>query len=185
MAQEGIDQNHQVTRIVDEIAKLTEALSTYVQVRERPDPANLQGPGSEQDGVPQQPDAGAVQRPNPKTLDPLPDPRLVRKIIRQRQMRSQHFGSNLFADPVWDMLLDLAAARAEHRLVSVTSLCIASGVPTTTALRYIKILEDMGLIERTADARDRRRRFVTLSEKGMAAMARYFAEIGTPAQAHL
>lgn len=92
-------------------------------------------------------------------------------------MRTHHFGSNLFADPVWDMLLDLVAARAEHRLVSVTSLCIASGVPTTTALRYLKILEDLGLVDRAADARDRRRRFVTLSEKGMGAMARYFADI--------
>jgi len=36
------------------------------------------------------------------------------------------------ADPAWDMLLDLTAARAESRAVSVSSLCIAAGVPTTT-----------------------------------------------------
>ncbi|MEI6644349.1 MAG: MarR family transcriptional regulator [Novosphingobium sp.] len=34
---------------------------------------------------------------------PLPDPRLVRKIIRQRQLRARFFEGDLFADPAWDM----------------------------------------------------------------------------------
>ena len=42
------------------------------------------------------------------------------------------------------MLLDLTAARAEHTRVSVTSLCIASGVPPTTALRWIGQMSDAG-----------------------------------------
>ena len=43
---------------------------------------------------------------------PLPDPRLVRRIIRHRQMRAKFIGGDLFADPAWDILLDLTAARA-------------------------------------------------------------------------
>ena len=50
----------------------------------------------------------------------------------QRQLRARFFDGELFADPTWDMLLDLTAARVEHTRVSVTSLCIASGVPPTT-----------------------------------------------------
>ena len=46
------------------------------------------------------------QSPWPATRPPLPDPRLVRRIIRQRQLRSRFFADELFADPVWDMLLD-------------------------------------------------------------------------------
>ena len=46
------------------------------------------------------------------TRPPLPDPRLVRRIIRQRQLRARFFEADLFADPAWDMLLDLTAARA-------------------------------------------------------------------------
>lgn len=34
---------------------------------------------------------------------PLPDPRLVRRIIRQRQLRARFFDGDLFADPAWDM----------------------------------------------------------------------------------
>lgn len=110
---------------------------------------------------------------------PLPDPRLVRRIIRQRQLRARFFDGDLFADPAWDMLLDLTAARAEHTRVSVTSLCIASGVPPTTALRWIGQMTESGLLERVEDEADRRRAFIALTDKAADAMARYFAELGT------
>lgn len=107
----------------------------------------------------------------------LPDPRLVRRIIRQRQIRARFFEGDLFADPAWDMLLDLTAARSEHKRVSVTSLCIASGVPPTTALRWISQMTDAGLLCRAEDATDRRRAFIALSDKAAENMAYYFAEI--------
>ena len=112
---------------------------------------------------------------------PLPDPRLVRRVIRQRQLRARFFDGDLFADPAWDMLLDLTAARAEHLRVSVTSLCIASGVPPTTALRWIGQMIDLGLFQRVEDEVDRRRAFIALSDSAADAMARYFAELGPAA----
>jgi hypothetical protein len=112
---------------------------------------------------------------------PLPDPRLVRRIIRQRQLRARFFDGDLFGDPAWDMLLDLTAARAEHTRVSVTSLCIASGVPPTTALRWIGQMTEAGLFERVEDETDRRRAFVALTDKAADAMARFFAELGSGA----
>lgn len=112
---------------------------------------------------------------------PLPDPRLVRRIIRQRQLRGRFFDGELFADPAWDMLLDLTAARVEHTRVSVTSLCIASGVPPTTALRWIGQMSEAGLLQRVEDETDRRRVFITLSDHAAEAMARYFAELGRSA----
>ncbi len=115
------------------------------------------------------------------TRPPLPDPRLVRRIIRQRQLRARFFEGDLFADPAWDMLLDLTAARAEHTRVSVTSLCIASGVPPTTALRWIGQMTEAGLLDRVEDETDRRRAFVTLTEKASEAMARYFVDLGREA----
>lgn len=114
---------------------------------------------------------------------PLPDPRLVRRIIRQRQLRARFFDGDLFGDPAWDMLLDLTAARVEHTRVSVTSLCIASGVPPTTALRWIGQMVDAGLFERVEDESDRRRAFIQLADKAADGMARYFAELGRSASA--
>lgn len=108
----------------------------------------------------------------------LPDPRWVRRIIRQRQMRARYFDGDLFADPAWDMLLDLTAACVEQVRVSVTSLCIASGVPPTTALRWIGQMTDAGLLRRIEDESDRRRAFITLTDMAIDAMARYFADMG-------
>ncbi|MXO59398.1 winged helix DNA-binding protein [Altererythrobacter salegens] len=115
-----------------------------------------------------------IRNPRPA----LPDPRLVRQILRQRQLRAKFFDGELFADPAWDILLDLTAARAEHSRVSVTSLCIASGVPPTTALRWIGQMTSAGLLERVEDESDRRRAFIALIDKAADAMARYFAEVG-------
>ena len=81
------------------------------------------------------------------------------------------------------MLLDLTAARAEHQRVSVTSLCIASGVPPTTALRWIGQMTESGLFQRVEDDADRRRAFIALSDRSADAMARYFAAVGAGAAA--
>jgi DNA-binding MarR family transcriptional regulator len=107
----------------------------------------------------------------------LPDARLVRRIIRQRQQRARFFDAGLFADPAWDMLLDLTAARGEGARVSVTSLCIASGVPCTTALRWIGQMTESGLLRRIEDKSDRRRAFIDLTDKAADAVARYFAAL--------
>ena len=123
-------------------------------------------------------DDGSDRRLTRKPRPMLPDPRLVRRIIRQRQLRTKFFDTELFADPAWDILLDLTAARAEHMRVSVTSLCIASGVPPTTALRWIRQMTEAGLLERVDDESDRRRAFIALSDGAADAMAHYFAELG-------
>ncbi|WP_227688842.1 MarR family transcriptional regulator [Sphingopyxis yananensis] len=98
----------------------------------------------------------------------------VRRLIRQRRTRERFFPADLFADPAWDMLLDLFAARLERQVVSVSSLCIASAVPATTALRWIKTLTDAGLFLREADERDGRRIFIAMSDQAYSAMERYF-----------
>lgn len=108
----------------------------------------------------------------------LPDAKLVRRVIRQRQLRARFLDGELFADPAWDMLLDLTAARIEGQRVSVTSLCIAANVPPTTALRWIGQMVEAGLFERVHDETDRRRVFIALSDKAETAMARYFGELG-------
>ena len=83
----------------------------------------------------------------------------------------------LFADPAWDMLLDLFAAQLERCQVSVSSLCIAAAVPPTTALRWIGTLHEAGLFERQADPSDRRRAYIGLSAKGFEAMRSYASAV--------
>jgi DNA-binding MarR family transcriptional regulator len=97
----------------------------------------------------------------------------IRAIIRARRMRDHYFKSDLFADPAWDMLLDLMAARLEDQKVAVSSLCIAAAVPPTTALRWIKTLSEQGLFVRVADVEDGRRVFIELSDRAAADLEAY------------
>lgn len=42
-------------------------------------------------------------RSREQSASALPDPELVRRIIKQRQFRKKLFPDDLFADPAWDM----------------------------------------------------------------------------------
>lgn len=98
----------------------------------------------------------------------------VRSILKARRERADHFNGHLFADPAWDILLELFALELEQRRVSVSKLCLSAGVPSTTALRWIEKLHEEGLIARGEDPFDGRRIWVTLSPAGAKAMRAYF-----------
>jgi len=101
----------------------------------------------------------------------------VRTVIRARRLRARFFSEELFADPAWDMLLDLLQAEISHLRVPVSSLCIAAAVPATTALRWLKTMVNQGIFVRRADPHDGRRVFVELSPDASSALRRYFAEV--------
>lgn len=101
----------------------------------------------------------------------------IRGAIQARSARRRHFNAELFADPAWDMLLELYSATLTQRKLTVSRLGERSGVPMTTALRWIATLEREGLIDRSQDRLDGRRIFITLSQKGEDAMSAYFEEL--------
>ncbi len=103
--------------------------------------------------------------------------RAVRLILGVREIRNRNLGGNLFSDPAWSILLDAYASDLDGRRISVSDVCIASGVPNTTALRWLKALEDQGLMKRENDARDRRRAFVSLTPKAQTVLERLIDEV--------
>lgn len=121
--------------------------------------------------------ADSVRKPSPVA----PDPRLIDNMQRLRRMRGRYIDEDLFADPAWDILLELYAARMRHTQVSVTSLCIASEVPASTALRWISLMVERGILERRDDPDDRRRAYVHLAEPVAKRLSQYFAEVGSMA----
>lgn len=95
---------------------------------------------------------------------------LVEMLAGARRERSRRFAAQAryLTDPAWDIFVDLAAAGLSGRLVSISSACLASLVPQTTALRYVRLLEADGLVERTQDASDGRRFLLSLTAKAWA-----------------
>jgi len=108
------------------------------------------------------------------------DAEVVRATIAARRRRSRFFPADMFADPAWDMLLDLYLAELEQRRTMVSSLCVAAEVPATTALRWITSLVDRNMLARRPDPLDRRRVYIELTAKASEGMRRYFDGSETP-----
>ena len=91
-----------------------------------------------------------------------------------RRRRDRFLPADLVGEPAWDILLDLYIAWKRGHAVSTSSACLGAHVPATTALRWLQVLQDRGLIDRYGDERDQRRTLVRLTRQGIGVLERYF-----------
>lgn len=95
---------------------------------------------------------------------------LAQVAIRLRakaKQRTKHLSQEFLGEPAWEMLLELFIQFAGGAAVSTKSLCLASGLADTSALRMIDRLDDAGLIERSQSSVDKRITLVGLSKQGV------------------
>lgn len=111
-------------------------------------------------------------------IAPQVTPARLRQLIKARRAREVVLGSDLFADPAWDMLLEAYTADLVQSRLSVTALCHCAAVPATTALRWLQKLEQGGWLIRKKDPLDGRRTWIELTPRGSARMSQYFSAIG-------
>jgi DNA-binding MarR family transcriptional regulator len=167
------DPSPQLRRLSEEVGRIARALAALSENERHSGPERREGVADRREADRrEQPD-----RRGQTGAQDMPGVSAIRAMIRARRLRDQYFSGELFADPAWDMLLDLLLARLEQRTVAVSSLCIAAAVPPTTALRWIKRLTDEGIFVRTADPRDGRRVFIDLSDQAADAMANYIRAV--------
>jgi len=98
---------------------------------------------------------------------------IARAEYASRRRREALFSKSLFADPAWDMLLDLYVQRHAGRAISIHSLCVAASVPQTTAVRWIGRLEEFGMVSRRPCQKDHRVIHVTLTDNAVMTMQAY------------
>lgn len=103
--------------------------------------------------------------------------RKAERLINERRIRSKYMPDDMLGEPSFDMLLDLYVASKHLEDVSVSSLCLASRVPTTTALRHIDLMERSDWVRRERDPTDGRRCFVRLTANAQAKFADWLDEI--------
>jgi FixJ family two-component response regulator len=108
-----------------------------------------------------------------KTADPV----FIRRLLREENKRRQIGNGLLFGDPSWSMLLDLLIAKMEGRKVAVSSACIASGAPTSTAMRLINRLVSESILMRIPDANDGRRDFLAIDPAIEKPLITYLSEL--------
>jgi DNA-binding MarR family transcriptional regulator len=104
---------------------------------------------------------------------------LARHMYDLRRRRDLRFGADLFSEPAWDLLLYLYIAGNGRGAICVSDACYGAAAPLTTALRWLRQLEETGLIVREDDPADARRVYVRLSAKAAKKM-RKLLKAGCP-----
>lgn len=104
---------------------------------------------------------------------------LAERELSLGKLRGKLLGSAPYASSHWTLLLDMFVSEARSRQVSVTSACLAAGVPPTTGLRRIEELAERGFVERTPDPADKRRVFLLLTESGREILTEYLNHLGS------
>lgn len=105
----------------------------------------------------------------------------ARQLYQSRRLRDRIFGTDLFADPAWDILLDLYMARRENRKVTISSACAAASAPTSTAARHISHLVQKRLVLRVSRQEDARSCHLELSAAGDRKLSQLFREMAQSA----
>lgn len=103
-------------------------------------------------------------------------PALVRLVFALRLMGSDHFPPGL-GEPARNMLLALYAAQLDHQRLTPTRLASSAAVPLATAVRWLDIMAERGLIRRRGDPNDRRLVRLALTPKAVAGIEAYLSAI--------
>lgn len=90
----------------------------------------------------------------------------ARAEIVRRRARQKALPGRLLREPAWDILLELFIRELEGKGSTAKLAHFAAGVPCTTALRWLDVLEAEGFIARKADTEDRRFTIVALTAVG-------------------
>lgn len=110
---------------------------------------------------------------------PIPDAfdfRLgVRSARSLRKLRRNLFGNEIYSGPAWEILLHLFESHTLERRDTVGNVTDGTELPGATSLRWMARLEREGLIRMRDDHLDRRRRWVELTDGGIALLTKYFS----------
>ena len=111
-------------------------------------------------------------------VEPLPPAELLaeaRRLSAARRFRDRIFGRDLFANPAWNILVELFIAAEEGRNVTIKSACVAAGVPQSTALRHIAHLIEVRLTARAQHPSDARSAYLKLTDRGRSKMVAFIS----------
>lgn len=98
---------------------------------------------------------------------------VARVIYSARAGIGQFFEPNLFADPAFDMLLFMFLEDDAGRAVETSSCYRASGVPRTTAIRWINMMVANGMFISAPHPTDRRLTLLRLSDDAREGVRRW------------
>lgn len=100
----------------------------------------------------------------------------VRAAKEERSRRAEYFPEELFAEPAWDILLELYAFELVGRSVTERELTERIPVPGSVSIRWLKLLDALSLVTRKVDVVDRTQLRIELTSKALNALDAYFSD---------
>lgn len=101
----------------------------------------------------------------------------ARKAVADRRTRAAFIGSEeIFGEPAWDILLDLFIRQAAEQQDGSRAFAQADS-SVSTAMRWLRVLEQTGLVELKADPTSANSCLVHLTPAGYEGMLRYLESI--------
>jgi FixJ family two-component response regulator/DNA-binding MarR family transcriptional regulator len=157
-----------VVQLIRQAEELTGELRRLAEPAVRNTGAGARLNDSPRDSFPSSAQLPSGQRTKVSVLDTIEQLRRVRN----------RYNSHKLDEVAWELLLELLRAEQSNQKLSVSALTISiPGVSTTTSLRRIGELAAGGYVDRTPDARDGRRDFVTLTTKARSLLTDYLANV--------
>ncbi|MEH6756236.1 MAG: hypothetical protein V7676_01845 [Parasphingorhabdus sp.] len=88
------------------------------------------------------------------------------KLLEWSRFKSKtlNLGSGLFADSCWNMCLDVYICDLKDKQITVSSIAHSSGIPMTTAMRYINVMSAEGLLKKSPNPSDHRMIFISSTD---------------------
>lgn len=101
---------------------------------------------------------------------------IARGEAQSRRRRNSLIRYDFFAEPAWDMLLELYIHRHGGQSIGSASLCAATVAGPTTALRWIGLLIDKNLVAWRHPGTGESDVQIALSDRGVEEMERYLRD---------
>jgi DNA-binding MarR family transcriptional regulator len=95
-------------------------------------------------------------------------------ILRVRRARERLFCRAMFGEPAFDLLLCLYV-QSGQKGISLTSLATPTGIPYSSAIRWIRYLADKGFVECAESRSDRRATSIQLTRSGRSVMDEFLS----------
>lgn len=120
------------------------------------------------------------------TVSPRPSSALTLKTILEQEVwlktiRQRIFGTSLdYA--AWEIIIAICLAQLQSKVFSIKELSLSAGLSATTGLRYLAHLQNINIVSRLPDLRDRRRVHLRLTELGQCNMNLYFTAVQASAK---
>jgi DNA-binding MarR family transcriptional regulator len=89
------------------------------------------------------------------------------RLLVDRQERECMFGSELFGDPAWAILLALYVAAESNPAVSPCRILKQVGCPESSGMRWLKCLEERALVRIERSDSEKRIETVSLTDRAL------------------